>query len=133
MIGMENSDYILELTDGLFYFQFKKNTIIDYKLARYLVETRKRITRNEPFLMLFNGDNITNVTKDARDFFASKEATDGIIAGAFIVNSPLTVVLSNFFITISKPKKPAKLFTDKAEAIKWLRAFQNEQKKIIAK
>ncbi len=133
MIGMENSDYILELTDGLFYFQFKKNTVIDYKLARYLVETRKRITRNEPFLMLFNGDNITNVTKDARDFFASKEATDGIIAGAFIVNSPLTVVLSNFFITISKPKKPAKLFTDKAEAIKWLRAFQNEQKKIIAK
>ncbi len=122
---MENNDFVMLLEDGIFSVRFKRSVKIDYNLACQLIEARKQLRSNTPGLIILDGNGVTNVSKEARDLFVSEEAIEGVLAGAFIVNSPLTVVLGNFFIKISKPQRPARLFTDKAEAMKWLRTFQN--------
>lgn len=128
---MENNNFVIEMVDGLIFIKFKRSIRIDYDLAYQLIETRKQLSSSSQCLMLFDGNGVNNVTKEARDFLASKEATDGLIAGAFVINSPLATVLCNFFLKISKPQRPSKLFTSHTDAIKWLRAFKNESEEVI--
>lgn len=127
---MENNDFVMLLEDGIFSVSFKRSIKIDYDLAWQLIEARKQLLPHDPCLIILDGNGVTNVSKEARDLFASEEAIEGILAGAFIVNSPLNMVLGNFFIKISKPQRPARLFTNKTDAMKWLRTFQNTSEQI---
>jgi hypothetical protein len=61
--------------------------------------------------------------KEARDYLSSDSANEGLIAGAIIMDSVFTSILGNFFLSVNKPNIPARMFTDKDQAIKWLRKF----------
>jgi len=39
----------------------------------------------------------------------------------------LNKIIVNFFLSISKPNVPTKLFTNKEDAIKWLQQFKEPQ------
>ena len=64
-----------------------------------------------------------NTSKDARDLIASKEYAKVMRATALVVNTLATQLAGNFFIKLSKPNAPTRLFTDESEAISWLRGF----------
>jgi hypothetical protein len=110
----------IEIINEIAYIEFNKAIKIELEHAIEMVSIRKKATNNVPRLVIMDGSNIINVSKEARDYLSSEEATEGIIAGAFIVDSPLTKILGNFFLKISKPNKPSKLFTNREEAIEWL-------------
>lgn len=110
----------IEVINEIAYIEFNKAIKIELEHAIEMVSIRKKATNNVPRLVIMDGTNIINVSKEARDYLSSEEATEGIIAGAFIVDSPLTKILGNFFLKISKPNKPSKLFTNREEAIEWL-------------
>ena len=48
---------------------------------------------------------------------------DLVSAVALIVGTPLSRVMGNFFLTVSKPPYPVRLFDDEASALAWLQAF----------
>lgn len=54
---------------------------------------------------------------------ASEAGCEGVIVAALIIDSPIGRVLGNFFISISRPLRPTKIFTDEIKAIKWLKKF----------
>lgn len=110
----------IEVINEIAYIEFNKAIKIELEHAIEMVSIRKKATNNVPRLVIMDGTNIINVSKEARDYLSSEEATEGIIAGAFIVDSPLTKILGNFFLKISKPNKPSKLFTNREEATEWL-------------
>jgi hypothetical protein len=117
---MEKEICTIEMINEIACIKFNKAIKIELEHAIEMVGTRKKATNNTPRLVIMDGTNITNVSKEARDYLSSEEATEGIIAGAFLVDSPLTKILGNFFLKISKPNKPSKLFTNREEAIEWL-------------
>jgi len=117
---MKNEFCTIEMENDIVCISFNQTLTLEEKQAIEMVQLRKSLTKNIPKLFILDGKNLTNVTKGARDYLASQDATDGIIAGAFLVNSPLTKILGNFFLRISKPNKPSKLFTNREEAIEWL-------------
>lgn len=51
---------------------------------------------------------------------ASEAGCRGVIAAAVLIDSPLGSMIGNFFISISRPLRPTKIFTDEVEAKKWL-------------
>lgn len=117
---MKNEFCTVEMENDIVCITFHHSIKLEENQAVEMVQLRKELTNNIPKHFILDGKNLTNVTKGARDYLASKDATDGIIAGAFLVDSPLTKILGNFFLKISKPNKPSKLFTSKEEAIEWL-------------
>jgi hypothetical protein len=97
-------DTEIELADAKFDFE-EAAKLVDYKKLPVLADT----------------SNVSNSSKEVRDFYASKEMAENISAMAVIVSSLSTRIVGNFFINTSKPHFPTKLFTNEAAAITWLK------------
>lgn len=97
-----------------------KTDFVDIKVAEHLVNKRVEITNNKSCALLADIKRVKNVTKEARDFFASEKGCVGIIATALLIDSPLGSMIGNFYINISRPLRPVKIFVDESKAKKWL-------------
>lgn len=117
----ENEHLKLEIRGEILEAVYKKGVKIDKKIAEELVKARKDFTGGRQFLFLIVDDGIVSMDKPARDYLSSTDATDGIIATAFIQNSLYSIMLINFFIGITRHKIKVKAFTDKNEATNWLK------------
>ena len=69
---------------------------------------------------------VSEISKDARDYFANERTASIQRATALYITSSIGKVIGNFFMGLNKPITPTKLFTDKEEAIKWLQTYSNE-------
>ena len=73
--------------------------------------------------VFMDGRNIKSVDRPSRVYAASEEASSVISALAVLIESPLSRMLSNFFLKVSKPSYPTQLFTSEVKAMEWLRQF----------
>lgn len=103
---------------GTFHSDF-----IDLNIAQKITDYRLEVQKGKEYPLLSNIKTVKNTTKQARDFMASKVGCDGVIAAAILIDSPIGSMIINFFIRVSKPLRPTKIFTDEAEAKKWLAQF----------
>ena len=58
------------------------------------------------------------MNKEARSIFVN--SGDYVCAVALWVQSPLSVVVANFFLGVSRTPTPTKMFTSEADAATWL-------------
>lgn len=119
---LENTEATIELEDGILIGNWK-SSFVDLSLAQLVVKYRLECTNNASYPMLLNIKSIKNITKPARDFLASEKGCEGIIAGAILIDSNIGSMIGNFFIRISKPLIPNKIFTDENAAKKWLAKY----------
>ena len=123
----ENEYYKIYIENGIVFGEYKNNLDIDLNAAKQIVELRLAISKGKSYPLFIDARNARSSTKAARDYLASTEATHDIKAGAFYVDSSLNKIIVNFFLSISKPNVPTKLFTNKEDAIKWLQQFKEPQ------
>jgi hypothetical protein len=98
---------------------------IDLPIAHELIANRLAFSEGKPVYTLIDFTNVKSVTKDARDYMNSPEGgLKGILAGAFLSNNVVATLFINLYLKISKPPVPAKFFTNREEAIKWLRRIK---------
>jgi len=69
---------------------------------------------------------VTEISKEARDYFANERTASVQRATALLIGSPVSRVIGNFFLGLNKPISPTRLFTDSEEAIQWLHTFSND-------
>ncbi len=119
---LENDEVSIELEDGILLAKWK-NSFADLNAAQQAVKYRLECTNFVPYPILLNVQALKKITKPAREFLASEKGCEGIIAGAFLINSNFGRLIGNFFIQINKPLRPSKLFTDEVEAKKWLSKY----------
>lgn len=99
---------------------YHSNTVIDLAIAKDIVKTRISIFGTEPRLAIIEiGDSIS-ASKEARDYLGSKEACIGLKKLAILARSPISATLGNFYLKISRPPAPTKIFSNKEAARKWL-------------
>jgi hypothetical protein len=115
----------LEIEESILIGTYKKGLRITLPIAKSIVESRLKFTNNEEMPALVYNQGVVSMDKLARDFLSSIDGVKGLKAGAIILDSPFTSLLSNFFIKVNKPKIPARTFTSKAAALKWLEQFKN--------
>ena len=69
---------------------------------------------------------VTEISKEARDYFANERTASIQRATALLIGSPVSRVIGNFFMGLNKPISPTRIFTDPKEAIKWLHTFSDD-------
>ena len=69
---------------------------------------------------------ISEISKEARDYFANERTASIQRATALLISSPVSRVIGDFFMGLNKPISPTRLFTDPREAIKWLQTYSDE-------
>lgn len=98
----------------------------DFELIDFGVKIRKEMSGNKKVVMLSDIRKLKYVSREGRQRLAAKDAGEGVIAVAIVMNSKIQATLYNFFSFIYKSPLPAMLFTDKEEAIKWCKNILNE-------
>jgi len=112
----------MSIEEGVFIMTYKPMNLLDLGIAKEIVKERIAFKNNTPYPSLFDIRNIKSTTKDGRDYMAN-EGNDFVIASSLLVNSSVTKMLGNFFMLVSKPKNPTKLFTDELAGKEWLYPF----------
>ncbi|MES2590783.1 MAG: hypothetical protein V4608_02775 [Bacteroidota bacterium] len=122
---LDNESVTIDLDDGILIAKWKA-THINLATAQLAIKYRLECTDNKAYPVIINIKVVSSITKDARSFLASEQGSEGIIAGAILIDSPIGSILGNFFIAINKPLRPSKIFTDELKARKWLIKYVSE-------
>ncbi|MES2590782.1 MAG: hypothetical protein V4608_02770 [Bacteroidota bacterium] len=118
-----NNEYLkIELESGILIGTFKSESV-DIDIAHTITNFRLEIQSGRNYPIISNIKAIKNISKEARDFMASEEGCEGVIAAALLIDSSIGQIIGNFFIKINKPLRPTKIFTDESSAQKWLAKF----------
>jgi len=113
-----------ELHDDLLIGTYKKNPRLSLEMAEEIVRVRLEFTGPEPVVGLVYNQGVVSMDKKARDYLASEKGVHGFKAAAIILDSPFSSFLVNFFVSVTKPKIPVKMFSKKEAALKWLQQFR---------
>jgi hypothetical protein len=120
--SIEHEKAILEYENEIVYFTYKNGVYLDLETATSLKHHYLDFIENEKELLLADTRNLTGISKEAREFLGGEMGIKGIKSAAIMTNSPLSKTIANFFLLINKPKVPTKMFTNKKEAVKWLKS-----------
>jgi hypothetical protein len=64
-----------------------------------------------------------SLAREARHLYASEEAARVASAVGLIVGTPVSRVLGNFYLGLSNPHLPTRLFASESEALEWLKGY----------
>ncbi len=122
MKKIETQDVFFSIEDGILCCSYKEHLEIDLTTARRIIKDRIAFTENKLFPILIDFSNMKSTTKEARDYMNSAEGgLNGLIGGAFLSKSVVPSLFINLYLKINSPAIPARFFTDKVEAISWLK------------
>ena len=115
--------------DGeIVYATYMPKLEINIEVAHELVQNRMEFAQYKPHFLLIDFTNVKSVTKEARDFMNSPEGgLKGLLGGAFLSNNVVATLFVNLFLKVSNPPIPAKFFTNRSEAMNWLRKVKIEK------
>lgn len=124
METFENEFINFYIEEGILHCYYKQHTVLELAAVKKIAEDRLKFTKGQSFPVLVDVTNIKTGSKSAREFLANPDGgLKGILAGAFLSERAVSVVLINLFLKINKPKIPAKYFTKKENALEWLKSL----------
>tara|TARA_R110002073_G_scaffold327921_3_gene508846 strand:- start:3849 stop:4223 length:375 start_codon:yes stop_codon:yes gene_type:complete len=122
-IPLENAYATYKLENGILYVVYSKDVILDLPAAVYIVKDRLSMHEGRFLPVLCDIRQIKEINKAARAYL-SIEGSILIKAVAFIVDSPVSEMLSEFYLRTSKPPIPTESFNTMEEALKFLNKFK---------
>lgn len=120
---LESNEFSTWMLNNIIYTEVKPNAIIDLQAAQKNSEMVKKLSQGKKYPLLVDLNNIKSITKEARDHFAMKNREPLINSLAMVIKSPISRMIGNYFINLSSPTVPTKLFNHKEKAIKWLSPY----------
>lgn len=67
--------------------------------------------------------SMRSLARGARTYYASEYAAQIASAVAIIIGSPVSKVLGNFYLGVSNPHLPTRLFSSEEQALEWLKEY----------
>jgi hypothetical protein len=110
------------IADNILFFEYKPNTIIDLKTAECVVTDRIHFQNEMSFPVVCDIRGVISTEKAGRDYLAQSGSILTQAVG-LIVHEKVLLTISNFYLQISKPTGPTKIFTNKDDALVYLRQF----------
>lgn len=118
----ENSYARFWIADGILFFEYKPNTIIDLKVAECVVTDRIHFQNEISFPVLCDIQGVISTEKAGRDYLAQSGSILTQAVG-LIVHEKIPLTISSFYLQISKPTVPTKIFNKQDDALAFLKQF----------
>jgi hypothetical protein len=115
------------LTDeGHILIRVHENKEIEVSDIEEINEIKTRFADNKPYTVIFVAPFFGNISKEARELSASDLVYKNAIAKGIVVKNLSARLISTFFIQISKPPAPTKMFATEEEASAWLNKVRQD-------
>ncbi|MBK5193532.1 MAG: hypothetical protein JJE07_10035 [Flavobacteriaceae bacterium] len=119
---IENEFAKFWIDDGIVFFVYKPHIIVDLKAAEKIVADRIKLQEEKAYPVFCDTRGIKDVNKEARDYLAKEGSTLAIAVG-FLVDFPVNEAIAQFYVKTNKPLVPTEVFTNKDEAMDFLKSF----------
>lgn len=117
----EYADYAI--IDDIFHITYKDNIVLNLPAAVQIVKDRLSIQEGRFMPVLCDIRKIKSINKAARGYL-SIEGSILVTAVAFIIDSPVSEMLSEFYLKTSKPPIPTRSFNNVQDALLFLKEFK---------
>jgi hypothetical protein len=118
----ENQNAKFWIEGGILFFEYKPNTTIDLEVAMRVVADRIAL-QNEMYLPVYcDIRGIVSTNKAGRDYLA-KSGSVLAKAVALIANENISMTFSTFYLEISRPSIPTRIFSVEQDALDYLKEF----------
>jgi hypothetical protein len=112
---------------GIIENYIKPGVLIEVADAWELKRQNLLLSDQREYCVLVVSGHLSSVSKEAREVVASAEFVGKTKAKALMVDSLGHRIVGNFYLSVNKPAIKTKIFSDRAEALKWLRKQLNAQ------
>jgi len=110
--------------DNIFQVNVFKNAHIDKAEVKIVVDAMLQLSNGVKLPAITFLGEFAEVSKDAREYTADPNKPTATTAIAFVINNMGHKIVGNFFLSVNKPLKPIRFFTDEKLALKWLEVYQ---------
>ena len=110
---------------GICRFEAKSGERLELSDAQEALQAVLSLSDGNLPAILVDLRQLRAASKEAREYFSHEDNTRKIAALAFLVDSPLSTLLANFYIGLNPTGVPTKLFTTEEEAIQWLKGHRS--------
>ncbi|NYI41465.1 DUF7793 family protein [Demequina lutea] len=107
--------------DGIVYLVWGSGVAIGLEDAVAATSAMAELTGGKRAPLLVDAHDILTQDRSARLEFVRRH--DLVAAVALIVGTPVSRLMGNFYLSVSKPAASTRLFDDDASAIAWLQGF----------
>lgn len=107
--------------DGVVEITWAPHVPSDLTDARLVIDAMSELTGGGPAPLLVHTEDAGPQSRDARMEFVRRQEI--VSAVALIVGNPLSRMMATFFINVSRPDVPIRLFDDQAVALAWLKEY----------
>jgi hypothetical protein len=104
---------------GVLLIRFRAGIGLEPGHVAPIVSAARRLAGSTVHGNLVDVRGLLYIEQEAREAFAA-ERSSTLSAIAILLNSPLHRTLTNVYLAVSRPAVPTRMFTDEAEAIRWL-------------
>lgn len=112
--------------DGIARTVVKQDAEIGLQDAHENSKVINQLIGPEKFALIIDTRKIKSISREAREFYSMRGRESRVIGFAFIIGSPLSTFIGNFFMQLNKPRVPVKLFSDQEKAILWCNQIMKE-------
>ena len=118
----ENEFAIFWISESILFFEYKPDVVIDLVAAQRIVADRIQMQKEKAYPVLCDIRGIADSDKAARDYLAQHGS---VLAKAVSIlgHQSVSILMISFYLKISKPQVPTRIFTDKSDALEFLKAF----------
>lgn len=109
--------------DGICRIVHVPDAEVDLADAEDTMAAYRRVYGGKRRPLLVDTKTMKSFSREARHYYASEEAAAVASAAAIIVGTPVSRVLGNFYLGLSNPRLPSRLFSSEEEALKWLQGY----------
>lgn len=110
------------------YHRYTKSIMIDVEKIKEIIDADEKLSKGKPYLLLSDTRMQIEMSPDAYKEVQEDLRTGKIIANAVVVKWLAQRLVAKVFSDVNKPIHPFEVFSDEAEAVKWLLA----QEKIVS-
>ncbi len=111
------------LEDSIIENYIKAGIVVESEDLEELKKISSELAGHKPYVILVSTGELASFSREARELSASKTFITNARAKAIVVDSIAKKIIGNFYLKVNKPYLQTKLFSDKAEALSWLRGF----------
>ncbi len=119
-VHQSSADVFSEL-DGTVVLRFHSECRLSEAQAAAVAREHVRAARGEKRPVLADVRGLIAADRGSRQVAAGPEVSAITLRMAILVDNPLTRVLGNFFLRVTTPEYPTRIFNDEARARAWLR------------
>ena len=107
--------------DGTIVIRFRAGTRLDVRLTGEVADAHIRLAQGEKRPVLADVRGLVSADRASRELAAGPAVVAVTARLAMLVDKPVTRLLGNFFLRVTTPAYPMRIFGDEASARTWLK------------